>query len=325
MTVVSLDVPEGYRVLDLPASPALAISFARAGLRAAGLGGGGKDLPRTVLRLAGVHVDRSHVARYARLVGASADGALPLLYPNALGFPLQMALMTAPAFPFPVIGLVHLENVVRQHRGLVAGTPLDLEVRAENLRPHRLGRVLDVVTVVRQGGHVAWTQVGTFLRRGGGGTDAGGAGAPSRGAGADGGRPDAGTADGGTADSGAADGAALHRIATWSLDAGLGRAYGAVAGDRNPIHLYPLTAKPFGFARPIAHGLWTAARLTHAVEAGMPSDVTCTATFRKPVPLPSSVDVLADRTPGTGSGPIHAQVTRQDGTLCCDLVLAPGR
>lgn len=310
MTVTRVDVPEGYRVLDLPASPALAISFARAGLRAAGVGGGGKDLPRTVLHLPGVHVDRAHVARYARLVGAADGGPLPLLYPNALSFPLQMALMTAPAFPFPVIGLVHLENVVRQRRGLVASAPLDLEVRAENLRPHRLGRVLDVVTVVRQGGHVAWTQVGTFLRRGGGGTDAGTAGAPPRGAGTD-------------RSTGGADDAALHRIGSWTLDGGLGRAYGAVAGDRNPIHLYPLTAKAFGFPRPIAHGLWTAARLTHAVDAGMSAAVECAATFRKPVPLPSTVDVLADRTPGTGEGPLHAQVRRRTGEVCCDLRLTP--
>ncbi|WP_233149864.1 MaoC family dehydratase [Kineosporia sp. A_224] len=87
-----------------------------------------------------------------------------------------------------------------------------------------------------------------------------------------------------------------------------------------------MTAKAFGFSRPIAHGLWTAARLTHAVEAGMPADVTCVARFRKPVPLPSTVDVLADRTPGEGAGPVHAQVRRQDaaGTVCCDLVLRPG-
>lgn len=165
--------------------------------------------------------------------------------------------------------------------------------------------MLDVVTVVRQGGHVAWTQVGTFLRRDGG------AAAPAAR------RPETtGTTDG-------ADGAALQRIGAWTLDAGLGRAYGAVAGDRNPIHLYPLTARPFGFARPIAHGLWTAARLTHAVEAGMPAAVTCTATFRTPVPLPSTVGVFADRAPGTGEGPVRAQVRRPDGAVCADVVLAP--
>ncbi|WP_088320595.1 MaoC/PaaZ C-terminal domain-containing protein [Kineosporia sp. R_H_3] len=308
-----VDLPAGYDVLDLPASPALPLSFARAALRAAGVGGGSRELPRVAYRLAGVRPDPAHVARYADVVGGPRAGRLPLLYPNALSFPLQMALMTAPGFPFPVIGMVHLENTVRQGRGLVAGTALDLEVRAENLRPHRLGQVLDVVTVVRQGGHVAWTQVGTFLRRGGKGPD--------------GARTDAGPASSAAPDDAeGADDAPLHRIGTWALDAGLGRAYAAVAGDRNPIHLYPLTAKAFGFSRPIAHGLWTAARLTHAVEAGMPADVTCVARFRKPVPLPSTVDVLADRTPGEGAGPVHAQVRRQDaaGTVCCDLVLRPG-
>ena len=127
----------------------------------------------------------------------------------------------------------------------------------------------------------------------------------------------------GTDPADAADDAALHRIGSWTLDTGLGRAYGAVAGDRNPIHLYPLTAKAFGFPRPIAHGLWTAARLTHAVEAGMPAAVECAATFRKPVPLPSTVDVLADREPGTGDGALRAQVRRRSGEVCCDLRLTP--
>ncbi|MGW2512608.1 MaoC/PaaZ C-terminal domain-containing protein [Streptomyces scopuliridis] len=41
------------------------------------------------------------------------------------------------------------------------------------------------------------------------------------------------------------------------LPAHLGRRYGVVSGDRDPVHLQPLTAPPFGFPRTIAHGVWT--------------------------------------------------------------------
>ena len=34
---------------------------------------------------------------------------------------------------------------------------------------------------------------------------------------------------------------------TWKLPGDLGRRYAAVSGDHNPIHLYGLTAKAFGF------------------------------------------------------------------------------
>ena len=41
----------------------------------------------------------------------------------------------------------------------------------------------------------------------------------------------------------------------WSLPANLGRSYGGISKDYNPIHLYPWTAKLFGFRRQIAHGM----------------------------------------------------------------------
>ena len=40
----------------------------------------------------------------------------------------------------------------------------------------------------------------------------------------------------------------------------LGRQYAAVSGDRNPIHLFDLTAMPLGFRHHIAHGMWSKAR-----------------------------------------------------------------
>jgi len=44
------------------------------------------------------------------------------------------------------------------------------------------------------------------------------------------------------------------------VPAGLGRRYSRVGGDINPIHLFDVTAKLFGFDRAIIHGMWTLAR-----------------------------------------------------------------
>ena len=52
----------------------------------------------------------------------------------------------------------------------------------------------------------------------------------------------------------------LPAVAEWRLAGDIGRRYGAASGDRNPIHLHPLTARLFGFPRAIAHGMWTVAR-----------------------------------------------------------------
>ena len=53
----------------------------------------------------------------------------------------------------------------------------------------------------------------------------------------------------------------------WSLPASASRAYAAVSGDVNPIHMSALTAKAFGFPRAIAHGMYTAARALSEYEA----------------------------------------------------------
>ena len=57
----------------------------------------------------------------------------------------------------------------------------------------------------------------------------------------------------------------------WRLPGDLGRRYAAVSGDRNPIHLYALTAKAFGFPRQIAHGMWSKARCLAASRTGCPT------------------------------------------------------
>ncbi len=76
---------------------------------------------------------------------------------------------------------------------------------------------------------------------------------------------------------------------TWRLPGDLGRQYAAVSGDRNPIHLYPITAKALGFRRQIAHGMWSAARCVAALENRLPEAVTVDVAFKKPIFLPGTV------------------------------------
>ena len=112
-------------------------------------------------------------------------------------------------------------------------------------------------------GEPVWEETSTFLRRG--------AGLDRRGRGRPGGLdlPDAprGTVE-------------------WRLPGDLGRRYAAVSGDHNPIHLYGLTAKAFGFPRQIAHGMWSKARVLAAVENRLPDAVRVEVAFKKPVLLP---------------------------------------
>ena len=64
----------------------------------------------------------------------------------------------------------------------------------------------------------------------------------------------------------------------------------AVSGDRNPIHMHSLTAKPLGFPRAIAHGMWTKARCLAALESRLPDAFAVDVRFRKPILLPGRVE-----------------------------------
>jgi acyl dehydratase len=73
----------------------------------------------------------------------------------------------------------------------------------------------------------------------------------------------------------------------------IGRRYGEVSGDRNPIHLHKLTAKMFGYPRAIAHGMWTKARCLAAFEGRLPGACTVDVRFKLPVLLPSKAGFAA--------------------------------
>jgi acyl dehydratase len=239
----------------------------------------GDALPDLTLVRTGVPLDRDHVAAYAEVCGFGLKETVPLTYPHMLAFALHMAIMTDGDFPFPAMGMVHLENSITQHRAIGAGETLDVSARPTDLRPHPKGMLFDIVTQAHAAGELVWEETTTLLRRGRSHDDA----SPSP-----------------LADLETVPGTGT----TWKLPADLGRSYAAVSGDHNPIHLYPLTAKALGFKRQIAHGMWTKARSLAALEGRLPDAVRVDVAFKKPVFLPSTV--------AFGSRPVAQGVPRPD-------------
>jgi acyl dehydratase len=259
-------------VRDLDASPSLLSLYAKAALRRSG--GSGSSVPDFGLRLRGVVPDAAVVASYAELVGDRFGPGLPPLYPHLLGFPLQMALLTDDASPFPAMGLVHVSNHVEVLRAIPLGSPVDVEVEMTPVRPHRKGRTVDLVARVSLDGDVVFRSVSTYLRRGGGSSS------------------EEGSASSEVPAEDGADGPELLPSAVWRLPGDLGRRYAAVSGDRNPIHLHALTARAFGFPKAIAHGMWTAARCLGALEGRLVAPYATDIEFRAPVQLPSTVELF---------------------------------
>jgi acyl dehydratase len=69
----------------------------------------------------------------------------------------------------------------------------------------------------------------------------------------------------------------------------IGRRYGAVSGDRNPIHMHPLSAKLFGMPGAIAHGMWLTARCLAELEDELPAALRVEVAFKLPLVLPAQV------------------------------------
>ena len=247
----------------LDGAPNLGALYAKATLTAWGRGG---TLPDTHLARHGVPVDPGHLAAYTRVCALPLTDVLPATYPHMLTFPLQMALMSDRSFPMALPGLVHVRNRIEQLRPIGADALLDLEVWAENHARHRSGAAVDLCATVSAGGQEVWRSRSTYLSRGATAPD----GAPE-------------------ADIEVPVGELERPMATWRVPDDAGRRYAKVSGDVNPIHLYGLTAKAFGFKRAIAHGMWVKARVLGALSGRLPDAFTADVSFRKPLFLPSTV------------------------------------
>jgi hypothetical protein len=261
-------------------------TFARPLLRKVPLVGGSTPtaLPELTLGLDDVALDAGHVADYARVCGFDLRDTLPASYLHILGFPLAMSLMTGGDFPFGVIGLVHVANRIEHVRPVSISEAPSIRVHAEDLREHPKGRQFDVVAVATVGGERVWEGRSTYLRVGGG---SGGDGAAK---------------DGNKADKRSGAPAAE---AVWQVPSDIGRRYGAVSGDRNPIHLHNVSAKLFGMPRAIAHGMWLKARVLAALQPELPESFTAEVRFKRPVLLPARVAFSTDKAAGGRAFALH--------------------
>lgn len=237
----------------------------------------GSQLPTRTVTLDELPIDHANVSEYAAVTGLQYGNNVPLTYPFALTFPAMMSLVTAFDFPFAAMGSVHIENHITQYRPIAVTDTVGVHVHAENLREHRKGLLVDLVTDVSVGNDTAWHQVTTFLHQ-------------QRTSLSDEPKPPPQKQP------------KLPPPSTVvRISPGLIRRYAVVSGDHNPIHTNPIAAKLFGFPTVIAHGMFTAAAVLANIEARIPDAAKYSVRFGKPVVLPATVGLYIDEG-DTGSG-----------------------
>ena len=235
----------------------------------------GTQLPDSGLRC-WVDVDGKRLADYRKVCGFNDDGLLPPTYPHILAFALQMQLLTAKDFPFPLLGLIHLRNRIRVLRPMGGISRAQVSVRVHNLQPHPKGATFDLLTTLDDQLGPLWEAESQMLCRGV-------------------------KLDGEAVEQQWEPSQALTEVSDWKAPADIGRRYAKVSGDYNPIHLSAASAKLFGFPTAIAHGLWNKARTLAALADHLPkANFEVTVHFRKPVRLPSEVTLLASEAGSSG-------------------------
>jgi len=235
----------------------------------------GTTLPDSGLRC-WVDVDQKRLAAYRKVCGFTDNALLPPTYPHILAFALQMQLLTAKEFPFPLLGLIHLSNRIRVLRPMGGVGRVRVSVQVQNLQPHAKGATFDVVTTLDDQLGPLWEAESQMLCRGV-------------------------KLEGEPVEDVLTPSLTMTQVAQWKAPADIGRQYAKVSGDYNPIHLSAVSAKLFGFPTAIAHGLWNKARTLAALADHLPTaNVEITVQFRKPVRLPSEVTLLASAAGSSG-------------------------
>jgi acyl dehydratase len=230
----------------------------------------GGGVPRLEGNVEQVRARRRHLARYRAVCGFGDDGCLPVTYPHVLAMPLQFAILTHPQFVVRLMGLIHVANEIRQSRLLQADRDYSLHSWIEGHRESDRGHEFDLFTSLGDEAGTAWLEKSTLLARRTSGARQAARGArqalryekPGPGVAAD--------------------------VADIDVPRAVGRRYGWMSGDLNPIHLADRGAKLFGFDRAVAHGMWSMARALAALGgAALAPPVDVQVEFKFPLFMPA--------------------------------------
>ena len=231
-----------------------------------------KTLPQAEYSVDAVKIDRKHLSSYNKICGYQDLDILPPLYLGILSMPLQLSLMVNEAFPFAILGIVHIRNTVEQFKPVNVTDTIALATRFGEITPHEKGKLFTFITTAKVKGEIVWESVAYYLARGK----------------TDGVVPKAEKKE--TRLTAKANDINVD----FDLPEDLGRRYALISGDFNFIHIHAVTAKAFGFKRAIAHGMWTKARSVASLGT-LPNAYFLDVQFKLPVFLPNKVHLQAQK------------------------------
>lgn len=226
-------------------------------------------LPALSLILENQRINTKQLLRYNKVCGFSDEHNVPASFLQVLSFPLQMSLLTSNEMPIAAMGLVHLSNRIISLKAIDAKESISIQCSVGDQRLSSKGLDFDInATICDSQGNTVMKSTATLLYRCKTGIE----------------KEKNNTS--------IEPFNANHH--TWNLAANIGRRYGKLSADLNPIHLFALSAKLFGFKRQIAHGLFLNAKALATFEGELPqAPFEIRTAFKRPAFIPSSVNVYS--------------------------------
>src|SRR6185369_8010097 len=153
-------IVEGYR-----RAPSALNFMSRALRRSPGLANGAV-IPPIAVQWNGVPIEPAQLEGFCRDTGLRADAGVPVLFPQVVGFRLQMALLTHPAYPLPIWTALQVRNRLVRHVHVEPGEILDLRTHVGEQRTVEKGIEVDLVSRLMRGPVCCWEGRTTCFHRG---------------------------------------------------------------------------------------------------------------------------------------------------------------
>jgi len=214
-----------------------------------------------------VHINESNLIRYEKLCGFRQKLTLPISYPHLLVSRQHHQIFSQTDFPFPLVGLLHVKNIIEQYRPIFRSEVLDLESQVVNLEQITKGYRFELISKVFSENELIWKSSSTFEHRGG--------------------KSYPFTHPSETKIQFAE--LPLNEVREWQLTQERARHYAQISKDFNPVHFSTSNTHP------TAHEMYLTARILAEVFDDIPSASHVAASFLKPVYLPSFMRLVIQK------------------------------
>jgi len=209
--------------------------------------------------------DKKVIRQYNVLCGFQQD-TIPVSYFQTLFTGLLGKYITSHFFPITPLGLIHTGQFFEQARPVLQKEILDLSCSLQEMTQTKKGIQTRFLLEVKSDHEIVWKGISTFFTK-------------------------SGIKPGVKKKQTTREEIFLETRKIIKVPADMGRQYAKISGDYNPHHLSGITAKFFGFKKPIAHGMWTLARTLACLEEsfGIHYPLIVQASFKLPVFMPAII------------------------------------